>query len=314
MDYTTLGRSGLSVSVMGLGCGGPSRLGLATGNTVENAVAVIRRALELGVNVVDTAEAYGTEEAVGIALSEGGRRDNVILSTKVGPRSRDERRTGAEIRERLDGSLARLKTDRVDIYFLHGVGADDYDYCVAELLPTLKELQEAGKVRHVGVTEAFGPDPSHRMMKRAVQDDFWDVVMVGFNLLNPSARETVFPHTLEKGIGTYDMFAVRRALSNPDKLKELMAKLVVDGLISADSFDAADTLGFLTAEGIAATLPEAAYRFCRYEPGMDVILSGTGNIAHLEENASALNQPPLPEEVQTGLRTLFGHIDSVSGN
>jgi aryl-alcohol dehydrogenase-like predicted oxidoreductase len=110
MDYTTLGRTDLSVSVMGLGCGGPSRLGLATGNSVENAVAVVRRALELGVNVVDTAEAYGTEEAVGIALSEGGLREKVVLSTKVGPRGREERRTGAEIRERLDGSLARLRT------------------------------------------------------------------------------------------------------------------------------------------------------------------------------------------------------------
>lgn len=314
MDYTTLGRTDLSVSVMGLGCGGPSRLGLATGNSVENAVAVVRRALELGVNVVDTAEAYGTEEAVGIALSEGGLREKVVLSTKVGPRVREERRTGAEIRERLDGSLARLRTDRVDIYFLHGVGADDYDYCVSELLPALKELQAAGKVRYIGVTEAFGPDPSHAMMKRAVQDDFWDVVMVGFNLLNPSARDTVFPYTRGKGIGTYDMFAVRRALSNPEKLKELMTKLAADGLISADSFDADDPLGFLTADGIAATLPEAAYRFCRYEPGMDVILSGTGNIAHLEENAAALNQPPLPEDVQERLRTLFGHIDSVSGN
>src|ERR1700735_5277884 len=82
MDYTTLGRTGLKVSVAGLGCGGNSRLGLSTGKTEADAVALVRTALDLGVNLIDTAAAYGTEAVVGRAL-RGVTRDNVVVCTKV---------------------------------------------------------------------------------------------------------------------------------------------------------------------------------------------------------------------------------------
>ncbi len=74
MDYTTLGRTGLRVSVAGLGCGGNSRLGKADGRSFAESVAVVRRALDLGVNFLDTAAAYGTEEIVGDAISQRAAR------------------------------------------------------------------------------------------------------------------------------------------------------------------------------------------------------------------------------------------------
>ncbi|MBW3624871.1 MAG: aldo/keto reductase [Armatimonadetes bacterium] len=313
MDVTTLGRTGLQVSRMGLGCGGHSRLGLSNGNTEAEAERVVREALSLGVNFIDTAEAYGTEEVVGRALAAAGR-DRTILSTKAGVRWKDRRTTRAELKERVEASLARLQTGYVDLFHLHGVAADDYSYAREELVPALRELQEAGKVRFLGITEAFASDPSHRMLSQAVQDDCWDVMMVGFNLLNPSARERVLARTQEQNVGTLCMFAVRRALSRPEALKAALQDLVAKGQVPAGSFDADDPLGFLMTEGGAESLPEAAYRFCRWEPGIDVVLSGTGRVEHLKENAASLNRPALPPAVLERLNRLFGQVDSVSGN
>jgi L-galactose dehydrogenase len=301
---------------MGLGCGGHSRLGLAQNKGEDNAVAVVRRALELGVNFIDTAEAYGTEGAVGRALAESGvARESVVLSTKLGPRKGEELATPAALKERLDACLRRLRTEYVDVLHLHGVRDADYDYCVSELVPTLRDLRDAGKVRFLGITEAFGPDPQHRMLSRAVQDpaDPWDVVMVGFNLLNQSARERVLPHTQARGIGTLCMFAVRRALATPEAVRETVAGLIEKGELSGDAFEnPQEPLAFLL--DASGDLTEAAYRFCRHEPGLDVILSGTGSIAHLEQNARSLSRPPLPAADADRLRRLFAGIDSVSGN
>src|SRR5450432_4011466 len=120
MDYTTLGRTGLRVSRMGLGCGGPSRLGLKTGGTEENAERVVREALTLGINFIDTAEAYGTEVVVGRALC-GAARENAIVSTKVSVTLDGRKATAAETKARVEASLRRLGADYVDILHLHGV-------------------------------------------------------------------------------------------------------------------------------------------------------------------------------------------------
>src|SRR5690242_10782348 len=120
MDTVVLGRTGLSVSAAGLGCGGHSRLGQATGSTVEESVALVRRALELGITYIDTAQAYGTEEIVGRALA-GGRRDEVIVSTKCHPARGEERLDPAGLRSAVERSLGALRTEHIDVFHLHGV-------------------------------------------------------------------------------------------------------------------------------------------------------------------------------------------------
>ena len=112
MDYTVLGRTGLKVSVMGLGAGGASRIGQGTGRTEAESVAVVRRALDLGVNFVDTAEAYGNEAIVGRALRESGRRD-VVVSTKKSTAVAGRPVTPGELATGLEGSLERLGVERV---------------------------------------------------------------------------------------------------------------------------------------------------------------------------------------------------------
>jgi len=298
---------------MGLGGGGHSRLGLSQGKTEDAAEQIVKEALNLGVNFIDTAESYTTEEVIGRAL-KSTPRDEVILSTKAGVEWQDRRCTADELRERVMASLTRLQTDYVDVFHLHGVSAEDYPYAVQELVPTLRDLQTEGKIRFLGITEQFIIDPTHRTLTLALADDYWDVMMVGFSILNPSARERVFPKTQEKQIGTLGMFAVRRALSQPDALSKLMETLVSQNLVERGAFDAADPLGFLLANGVAEGVPEAGYRFVRWEPGMDLTLISTGNLDHLRENAVSFGKPPLPDAVLERLQTLFGRVDNVSGN
>lgn len=312
METVALGRTGLAVSVAGLGCGGHSGLGQRHGASEAESRRVVQRALDLGINLIDTAAAYGTEEIVGKALA--GRRGRAVISTKALTEDRDGPIGAEKLVRRLEASLTRLQTDYVDVYHLHGVLPDQYDHCVAELVPALVRAREQGKIRFLGLTERFVADPQHRMLARAVRDDFWDVVMTGFNLVNPSARERVFEPAQAQGIGTLVMFAVRRALSQPHALRELIAGLVERGEIPERALDSDDPLGFLVHAGGAANIVDAAYRFCRHEPGAHVVLTGTGNVAHLEANVRSMLSPALPRAEVERLRQLFGTIDTVSGN
>jgi aryl-alcohol dehydrogenase-like predicted oxidoreductase len=314
MEYTTLGRTGLKVSVAGLGCGGPSRLGLRKDARSENsAVALVRQAIDLGINFFDTAEAYGTEAVVGKAI-DGIERGRLILSTKKTLPAPEHPNPDAEISRALEQSLRRLGTDYIDIYHLHGVEPKDYGFAGERLMPAMLRLRQQGKVRFIGVTEAFVPDPSHTMLQQSLHQGFWDVVMVGFNLLNPSARKSVFPVAREKGIGVLAMFAVRRALSQHERLKGIVAELIQKGAIAPGAVNIQDPLDFLVQNGAAASLPEAAYRFCRHEPGVDVVLTGTGNAAHLKANVESILKPPLPENAHRRLDALFGNLDYLTGN
>lgn len=302
----------MSVSVMGLGAGGASRLGQGTGRTVEESADLVRMAMDRGVNFIDTAESYGNEEIVGRAIAGRGR-DGVALSTKKTIEDGGRLITADELEEGLDRSLRRLGVEFVDVYHLHGVSLDLYPRARDELVPRMRKLRERGKLKHVGITEAFHSDPGHRTLAAAVRDECWEVMMVGFNILNQSARDRVLAATAEKGIGTLIMFAVRRAFSRPERLRELIADLEARGKIAPGALSGDDPLGFLVRDGAAASVPDAAYRFCRYEPGAGVILAGTGDREHLEANLASFERPPLPAGDAGRLRAIFARVDDVSG-
>jgi aryl-alcohol dehydrogenase-like predicted oxidoreductase len=109
------------------------------------------------------------------------------------------------------------------------------------------------------------------------------------------------------------MFAVRDALSRPEKLRETMDALVQQGLIDTAIINGQEPMAFLKGVAGDAGLPDLAYRFCRAEPGIHVVLSGTGNVQHLEQNAASILRPPLPEAVRQKLMELFARVDTVSG-
>jgi aryl-alcohol dehydrogenase-like predicted oxidoreductase len=316
MDLVRLGRTNVEVSVAGLGCGGNSRLGMARGATIEEAADLVRHALDLGITFIDTAMAYGTEAAVGRGVA--GRRHQVFISTKSSvshglPASGGAWLSPDELGRRIDDSLTRLGVDHIDLFNLHAVQASEYAEVVERLAPELRRQQQAGKIRFLGITELFQSEPAHEMLIEAVPDAVFDVVMVGFNLLNPSARRTVYPLTRAHDVGTQIMFAVRRALSQPDVLREVVDELIRDGVVAPGLLDPQDPLNFLTRAAGVGSVVEAAYRFCRHEPGVQVVLTGTGHRSHLTQNVAAIMAPPLPQDVLSRLEQAFGHVDSVTG-
>jgi aryl-alcohol dehydrogenase-like predicted oxidoreductase len=310
MEYTTLGRTGLRVSAAGLGAGGFSRLGLSTGHSESEAIALVRTALDCGVNLIDTAAAYGTEEVVGRAIA-GRPRAQVVIATKVSVFRGGGRLTPAQVVESLDDSLRRLGIDCIDVYQLHAVPPSGYTYARDEIAPALLAEKAKGKLRFLGITETAPNDPRHEMLARAVPDGLWDVAMVAFHMLHQNARDRVFEATRRHGVGTLLMFAVRSIFSRPAQLAAAMRELAAASEVPAWLAKTDDPLGFLMHPGGADSLTDAAYRFVRHEPGVDVVLFGTGDVAHLKANVASILKPPLPEADRARLAELFGRLVGV---
>jgi aryl-alcohol dehydrogenase-like predicted oxidoreductase len=310
MDHTALGWTGVNVSVAGLGCGGFSRLGLGTGKSEAEAIGIVRQAIELGVNLFDTAAAYGTEAVLGKAIKTVPR-ESVVVCTKAPFSFSRADADPAAIVASLDQSLRQLDTDYIDVYQLHGVPPAAYDHALTVLAPALLREKEKGKFRFLGITETAPHDLQHETLHRAAQDGVWDVAMVGFSMMHQNARQRVFPVTREHRVGTLLMFAVRNIFSQPDKLAAAMRELAAAGEVPEWLGKEPDPLGFLVHPGGAASVVDAAYRFVRHEPGVDVVLFGTGSPDHLRSNIASILKPPLPQEDHRKLGDLFGRLVGV---
>ncbi len=310
MDFRMLGRTGLRVGVAGLGCGGSSRLGMAHGRSEAEASRIVRAAIDLGVNLIDTAPAYGTEGAVGLAL-RAVPRDSIVVATKVTVHKGEALVTPEEVTASLEELLRRLHTDHVDLLQLHAVRPAAYEHVRETLRPVLQRLRQQGKVAHVGITETPPNDAGHLMLQRALDDHEWEVVMVAFHMMSQNARQTVFPRTMKQGVGTLLMFAVRSLFSVPGRLQATMRELAAEGKVPAALAEAAEPLGFLMHPGGAADVIDAAYRYARHEPGVDVVLFGTGDEAHLRQNIASILAPPLPEPDRQRLAELFGALEGI---
>ena len=310
MDYVTYGKTGLKVSVAGLGCGGNSRLGQGQGKSEAHSIEIVRKSIDLGVNLIDTAAAYGTEAIVGKAL-KGVPRDKMVVATKATIRSGGELSSAKEVIASLDKSLKLLQTDYIDVFQLHAVPPGRYDRVMKELVPPLLREKEKGKFRHLGLTETSPNDHHHETMQRVAKDPVWESVMLGFNMMHQNARQVVFPDTIANGTGTLMMFVVRNIFSQPDYLRNTVKELVAEGKLPAAMAKEDNPLGFLIHEGGATSLTDAAYRFVRHEPGVHVVLFGTGNPAHVETNIASILKPPLPKADSDKLTTLFGHLVGV---
>jgi aryl-alcohol dehydrogenase-like predicted oxidoreductase len=313
IETRILGRTGLPVSVLGLGGGGNSRLGLSNGKSLSHAAEVVRAALDLGITLFDTARGYGTERAVGEGI-QGRLREQVVVSSKSPCLDKQGQLLSTQaFADNIDTSLRETGLETIDVYYIHALRLEHYAAASERFVPVLEAARQAGKIRFYGVTEAFESDTRHDMLQRAVQDDAWDVMMVGFNLLNQSARERVLAVTRQKGIGTMCMFAVRRGLIDESLLRVVLERLAAGGVLDAALAQAPNLMETLGLAGVSQSFSEAAYRFAAYEPGMDCVLSGTSRAAHLEQNLHSVQQGPLPPAALDRLAELFGHVDSISG-
>lgn len=310
MQYTTLGRTGLKVSRAGFGCGGGARMGRAYGLSDQEAARLPRLAYELGINVFDTAEDYGTETALGLALKDMPR-DQVVVSTKHYIVKRGHEYSTDDVISGLDQSLRNLGLDFVDVFFIHGLTLRSYPKAAAEVIPALKKEQAQGKFRFLGVTEAPPQDLEHKMVAQAMDEGWADVIMPAFSVLNQNGRERMFPQSLRQGVGTYLMFVVRNMLSNPKHTWEAFRKLADEGKLPAAIAEEASSLDFLIRPDGARDLLDVAYRFARDEPGVDVVLFGTGNEDHLRHNVESLTGPPLPDSDREKLIEIFSALEGV---
>jgi aryl-alcohol dehydrogenase-like predicted oxidoreductase len=199
MQTRTLGRSGPTVSALGLGCMGMSEFYGATDD--DESIAVIHRALELGVNFLDTSDAYGphtNERLVGRAIAD--RRDDVVLATKFGivrdpndPKSRAINGRPEYVKEACEGSLQRLGLDHIDLYYQHRV---DPDTPIEETVGAMAELVHEGKVRYLGLSEA-GPET----LRRACAVHQITALQTEYSLWSLDPEDAILPACRELGIG-----------------------------------------------------------------------------------------------------------------
>ena len=313
MEYRRLGRTDLRVSLASLGTGGPSKMGQNRGTTPDDARRLTRRALDHGINFFDTAASYGDSEILlGHGLA-GVARDDFIVATKYSPLADGELKRPEDVRTSIDRSLERLQLDYIDVIQVHGLMPDRYDAVIQSHLPVLLEAQRAGKVGFLGVTEQAHDDVHHETFKRLAADGNFDTFMVGYNLLHQTAEQDVLGAAEAADIGLIVMIAVRRALGNPERLREVIAELKADGHLEADALPDDDPLGWLVHDDVES-VPEAAYRFVLEPSAISTVLTGTANPDHLDANVAAMARGPLPPGDRARLQAIFGGLALGLGN
>jgi aryl-alcohol dehydrogenase-like predicted oxidoreductase len=192
MQHRRLGTDGPMVSALGLGA--MSFAGVYGGAEDEESVATVARALELGVTFIDTANIYGSGHSEGIVgRAIAGRRGDVVLATKFGGGGGAGLGRRAKVRPALEESLARLRTDYVDLYYLHRV---DPSTPIEETVEAMAELVAAGLVRYLGLSEA-----APETIRRAHAVHPITALQTEYSMFSREPEDAILPATRELGIG-----------------------------------------------------------------------------------------------------------------
>jgi aryl-alcohol dehydrogenase-like predicted oxidoreductase len=326
MEYRKLGRTGLSVSALAFGCGDVGGI-MVRGAPAERERAVAR-AVELGINYLDTAPSYGSgqsERNTGAVLR--ALRPDVIVGSKCRLSAADLADVPGALTRSVETSLSLLGIPRLDLFHLHNpiarirserrLGLGDVLDAVA---PAARRLQEQGKIRFFGVT-ALGETGA---LHRAFASGAIDTAQICLNLLNPTAAYPVpsgFPAQdfdqlavlgREQGVGTIGIRVLAGGALSGEIARHPIAIPAVDPIASGPDYatDAARSRLFepLVKEGFAKSVLEAAFRFALSTDAMSTVLIGTSDLAQLEFAAAAVAQGPLPAPALDRLRGLWSAL------
>jgi aryl-alcohol dehydrogenase-like predicted oxidoreductase len=303
MQQRELGTSGLRVSAIGLGCMGMT---WAYGAADEDeAIATIHRAIELGVTFLDTAETYGphtNEQLVGRALA--GRRDDVVLATKFGVRrgggdvnNRVVDGSPENVRRSIEGSLQRLGTDHVDLYYQHRI---DPSVPIEETVGALAELVKQGKVRYIGLSEA-APDT----IRRAHAVHPIAAVQSEYSLFTRDVEAEVLPALRELGIGLVAYSPLGRGylsgrFRSPDELDPDDWRRTQPRFQGENARRNAELAGRVAELAEEKGVPPAQLALAWVlAQGDDIVpIPGTKRRTYLEQNAGAVDVELTPDDVE----------------
>ena len=286
MQYRTLGRTGIQVSPYALGT-----LMFATtmGNDPADSARIIHKAIDAGINVVDTADAYGdSEEVVGKALE--GRRDDVVLATKFGrPIGQDPNHRGASRRwivAAVEGSLRRLRTDHIDLYQLH---RPDPDTDIEETLAALTDLIRSGKVRAIGASQTPAADivEAQWVAERRGLARF-HTEQPAYSILSRGVEREILPTVQRHGMGSLVWGPLAQGLLTGRNPGDLRRAGLARHLSDARRLGVVEQLQPLAADA-GLPMTHLAMAFTIAHPGVTCALLGARTEAHLDDLLAGLD-------------------------
>jgi aryl-alcohol dehydrogenase-like predicted oxidoreductase len=296
MKTRTLGRTGLQVSEISFGA---VEIGLAYGIPVEGKIekpseqeahAVLNAALDMGINFVDTARAYGdSEEIIGRNLKS--RRKEYILATKTlhyGDKGLSVQEQKQAVRDSIETSLKALQTDVIDVMQVHNITQEVVER--GDVLEVLQEAQRAGKVRFLGGSVYGVEDPL-----AVIRDGHYDVLQVAYNMIDHRLDGEVLPLALQKGVAITTRSVLLKGALTPrylylaDNLGELKATIAeMERLVA----------------GECGSLAEAAFRYVLSNPAVSSALVGTSKVKNLERSVEYTTKGPLSPRLTAALRAI----------
>ena len=323
MQLRAFGRTGLKLSVLGFGCGAVGGL-MVRGDPADQERS-IARAMSAGVNYFDTAVQYGhgeSEKNLGRILKRL-RPTNAVVGTKVRLPPEAYGRIAEAVTTSLEGSLARLGLERVDIFHLHnpitmsgGEATLSVQQVLDDVVPAFEFLRQQGKIRFLGIT-AVGDTTA---LQQVIDTRAFDSAQIVYNMLNPSAAEALpnnypaqdygrlFDHTEKAGTGVVGIRVLAGGALSGSEARHPIASPPPEPIGSAMSYDGdlsrARRLIPLIDEGFATSLSEAATRFALSHPAMGTILVGIATPEQFEDALAAVEKGPLPAAALERLSTL----------
>ena len=323
MQLRVFGRTGMQLSVLGFGCGAVG--GFMVRGDPGDQERTIARAIAAGVNYFDTAVLYGngeSEKNLGRVLQKL-KPANIVVGTKVRLPAGEFGRIAEAVRISLEGSLARLRLDRVDILHLHnpiaekgGGSALSVRQVLDDVVPAFERLRQQGKIGFIGMTAVGDTAALHQVIDAGV----FDSAQVVYNMLNPSAAcelppsypaqdyGRLFDSTQAAGVGVVGIRVLAGGALSGSAERHPIAGPAPEPIGSAMSYEAdidrARRLVPLVEEGFAASLTEAATRFALSHPAMGTILVGMATPQQFEDALTAAEKGPLPQAALDRLSAL----------